>query len=101
MKWLIFLVVVVANALEVFFALAPGLVTYAGIPPEGISCRLCDVPEVKEALTAAATYGRAVIIKRLNSSALWILALGVFNITAVALLLFWQRRSNKLSEPTP
>ena len=101
MKWVFLFAVVVANAVAVFFALAPGLVTYAEVPPAGITCSLCTAPEVQTALTAAAKYGRDGILRQLESAAPWVLGLAVFNIGAFSLALFIRQRSNKLSEPTP
>ena len=93
MKWFLLVVFVAINVVGAFLALMPGLITYAEVPPKGITCGLCTDPEVQKALTAAATYGRAAILRHLNTSASWVLALAVFNTVAFALALFF-RRSN-------
>jgi hypothetical protein len=78
MKWFLLVVFVAINVVGAFLALMPGLITYAEVPPKGITCGLCTDPEVQKALTAAATYGRAAILRQLNTSASWVLALAVF-----------------------
>lgn len=52
---------VVINAVSAFFVLAPGLVTYAQVPPKGITYSACEAPDVQKALTAAAIFGHATI----------------------------------------
>ena len=93
MKWLLLLAFVTVNVAGAFFALAPGLITYAEVPPKGIACSLCTEPEVQKALTAAATYGRGTILRQLTTSANWVLGLAVLNTVAFSLALFF-RRSN-------
>lgn len=93
MKWFLLVGFVAINIVGAFLALMPGLITYAEVPPRGITCSLCTDPEVQKALTAAATYGRAVILRQLNTSASWVFALVVFNTLAFSLALF-SRRSN-------
>ena len=96
MKWFLLLAFVAINVVVAFFALVPGLITYADVPPEGITCSSCTEPEVQKALTAAATYGRGTILRQLNTSANWVLGLVVFNTVAFSLALFF-RRSNPVS----
>jgi hypothetical protein len=93
MKWFLLLAFGAINVAGAFFALMPGLITYAEVPPQGITCSLCTEQEVQKALAAAATYGRATILHQLNTSANWVLGLAVFNTVAFSLALFF-RRSN-------
>ena len=91
MKWFLLLAFVAINLVAAFFALAPGLITYAEVPPKGITCSLCTEPEVQKALTTAATYGRATILRQMSTSANWVLGLAVFNTVAFSLNLFFRR----------
>jgi len=101
MKWLILFLVAAVNVAGAFYTLVPGLLTYAEVSPEGITCSACNTPEVQKALTAAATYGRATILRGLEKSSSWLPVLVFFNIAVVGWLLFWPRRSNNSLVPTP
>lgn len=46
MRWLLIGIVLMANIAVVFFALAPMLVTFAEVMPNGVNCTSCDSPEV-------------------------------------------------------
>ena len=98
MKWIFLTIVILANAVGSFFILVPSLITYAEVQPKGITCSKCSDPEVKKALTAAATYGRGMIISQMQASAKWMMGLSVFNILAVGLALFAIRSSNNRLE---
>lgn len=101
MKWFLLLAFVAINVVGAFFVLMPGLITYAEVPPQGITCGLCTEPEVQKALTAAATYGRATILRQLNTSANWVLGLAVFNTVAFFLALFFRRSNPAVKQDAP
>ena len=98
MKWILLVIVIVVNAAGSFFVLVPSLITYAEVPPKGVTCGKCSDPEIKKALTEAATYGRGMIIKQMHASAKWMIGLSVFNILAVVLAVFGIQSSNNRFE---
>ena len=101
MKWLLLFAFVAMNVVGAFFVLAPGLITYAEVPPKGITCSLCTQPEVQKALIAAATYGRATILHQLTTSANWALGLAVFNTVAFSLAMFFHRFNPTVKRRAP
>jgi predicted MFS family arabinose efflux permease len=92
--WLTIAAVVVLNAALLFFALAPGVVTYAGLPPAGVVCSSCASPEVQVALTQAAAVGRAQIQSLVLSKVWWVGALALGNIAIVFAVLLRRRGEN-------
>jgi hypothetical protein len=93
MRWLILIGIFLLNIVGVFFALAPGLVSWAQVVPAGIDCSLCAKPEVREALIRAAAAGRAEILAPMQSGAWIVLTVAALNILVVGLLI-WRLRSN-------
>jgi heme/copper-type cytochrome/quinol oxidase subunit 2 len=79
----------------VAIALSPALVTFAELPPSGVSCSTCSSAEVQIALIRAAAVGRAQI-QQLVFSQVWVLvgiallAIGV----AVRLAILSRERKN-------
>jgi len=101
MKWFLLAAFLAINLVGALFVLMPGLITYAEVPPKGITCSLCTDPEIQKALTAAATYGRAAILQKLNTSANWLLALAAFNTVAFSLALFFRRSNRAVKQNAP
>jgi hypothetical protein len=90
--WFTIAAVLVANAALIFFAVAPGVVTYAELQPAGITCSSCTSPEVQAALTRAASAGRAQIQGLVLSHMWWVAALAIANFVVVLVLLFGNTR---------
>ncbi len=88
MKWLILVVVVIANAVAVFFYVAPALITFVPTPPAGIHCGACSTSEVQTALAEAASLGRLQITAMISSYAWLIIAIAVSNICVCGLVLY-------------
>jgi hypothetical protein len=71
-RWGLFTFFAVVQAALVAVAVAPALVTFAELPPAGITCASCTSAEAKAALVHAASFGR-VQVQQLIWSELWIL----------------------------
>ena len=95
MKWIVLTAAAVVNCVGVFLALAPVFLTFAELPPKSISCGLCNVPEVASALAAAASYGRGQITGLIQMSAVWLMSIALFNVAALAFVLFTRVSPNK------
>src|SRR5512142_676294 len=89
MRWLTLLGIIVANFVGLFIAIAPGLVTFAEVPPHGIQCGVCGRPEVQQALIHASSAGRSQIVSLIRPQ--WLTAVAALNIVVVAYLLFRRR----------
>src|SRR5690242_13159537 len=88
-RWVLLGVSVLLNVALILVALSPSVVTYAEVPPKGVSCPGCDTT----ALARAAEAGRAQI-QSLIASNTWILVgLAIANL-AVVVALIWVLRSN-------
>ena len=85
--WITFFVAVLLNLAGIFFALSPGLVTYAEVPPKEISCSLCSTPEVQQALIRAVALGRSQISGLLQSNTWLIITVGAINVVLIGGLL--------------
>jgi hypothetical protein len=71
--------------------LSPAIVTYAELPPVGISCNSCSTPDVSLALAKAAAAGRAQIQSLAMSNGWLLVVLGAVN-ALCAVGLFWPSR---------
>jgi hypothetical protein len=83
------------QAALIAIALAPGLITFAEVPPKGIACAGCSSPEVQAALTHAASIGRAQIQQLVLSQAWTLIGVGLVGIAVAArLVIVSGRRKN-------
>lgn len=87
-RWLLIGIVLLANIAVVFFALAPTLVTFAEVLPNGVNCVSCDSPEVKAALIRAASAGRSQVVGVFSSNSWLFIFVACFNIAALIAALF-------------
>jgi len=87
-RWLILSFAVLVNAIGVFYALLPALITYAETIPPGVTCSLCTKPEVQLALIKAALYGRHQVLFFAEQNTWIIFSVGALNVAIVGAVLF-------------
>ena len=87
-RWLILMLIVLANLAGAFFALAPGLIPYAEIVPPSVDCALRSSPDVQQALIKAASIGRHQAISLVQTYTWVMLLVCATNIIFVAVVLF-------------
>ena len=75
-------VVLLANFVVLAATFMPFLVTYADVPPQGITCAQCANPEVQGALARAAAYGRSEILIHVQRVWLWWFLPAAINVVA-------------------
>jgi hypothetical protein len=94
-RWGLFTFFLALQAALIAIALAPGLVTFAEVPPKGVACVGCSSPEVQAALTHAASIGRAQIQQLVLSQAWTLVGVALVGIgMAVRLAVGSGRRKN-------
>ena len=84
---------IVANVVALFYALAPGFVTYVPKSPPIAKCDACARPEVQTALLQAVSFGQSQIQGLVQSAGWWVIAAIAMN-TAILLAVIWGLRSN-------
>ena len=87
------MVTVLATVLSALNALAPAFVTYAQLPPTGVTCTACGSPEIQAALAHAAAIGREQVQSLLRANAWFTLCLTTIAVTAACTLLWLSGRT--------
>ena len=96
-RWFLLAMAIVANAVSVFVALVPGIITYAELPSDVVTCNICSLPEFQTALTRAAAIGRAQVAGFIQSNTWVLVASAVVNISIVGALIYMLR--SKRTDP--
>ena len=88
MKWLVLLLAIGANALLVWVAMLPTLVTWASTVPIGVDCSLCATPGVEAAMIASADAARLQMLINIRSIATVASVVAGINVGIIASLLY-------------